>query len=1343
MKKKITFLIAAAVMLLTMMASTGTMLGQTRDSYSYTFESNAWSANGSATLNGVSWTLNMDGGTISNFSSTQGMHFGTNNSSCNSVSISTSGISGTISSVTVEASRGSSLVGTLAVTVGGTSFYNGTSATNALTTTNTAYEFTGSKSGDIDILWTKTSGKGAYYIKKITVVYSTGGGDTPSISAENVEIAYDDTEGEIGYTITNPVTSGNLTAEVTAGDWLENLQVGETVTFNCDPNPNATARTATVTLTYNYNAKETVSKNVTVTQAGNPDVVNNISDITAAGTYVIRGTIVAKSTRGFIVGDGTGYVYYYNQNYTQADYNIGDKVKLSGSVVVYGGVFEFNASTTVTAATESNYVTEDPTVLSGSDMDARVASTTPPQLSNYIQFEGKLSISDNHYNITDIEGATTAIGSISYPINTDFTSLNGKRVKVTGYYVGISTSTYYNTMLGSIEEIITDDPSIDADDIEITYDTDEYDIEYTINNPVSGGVLTASTTSDWLTLGEVDVTSVPFTCTTNNAASARTATVTLTYTYSAKATVTKDVTVTQDGNPDVINNISDITAAGNYVVRGTIVAKSQRGFVVGDGTGYVYYYNQNYTQANYNIGDKVKLSGAVVAYGGVLEFNASTTVTAATESNYVAEDPTVLSGSDMDARVGSSTAVLSSYVQYQGKLTVSGTYYNVTDINGATTAKGSISFPLNTDFTSLDGKTVTVTGYYVGVSSSQYYNTMLGSIEEFATPTITLEQYEYNLNADGGDAEIPITYENLADDPQLDVMFCNAAGEEYDYGWISGTVSNSTLYGHIEINEGEARTAYFKIKGLDANNNLIYSDLVTINQAASAGAIITFNTTTYTLMAGGESKTISFDYEGLGNNPTFSVNFYSATGEPTTYTWITAEVQTDDNKVDVNVIANDGEARTAYFKVYGENGTVNAESNLVTINQEAGGAPTPTSGWILTDLADLTAGDIFVIVGDNGDTYAMSNDNGTSSAPAAVAVTVANNALSAEPDDNIKWNISGNATDGYIFYPNGSTETWLYCLTSSSNNRIRVGDNTNNTFVLDSESGFLKYSNYYVGIYNSQDWRGYTSINSNIEGQTFAFYKKVTDPSVPSITASNVSIAYDATEGMIEYTIINPVEGASLEAVPTHGGDVFIMGEAANGVVPFTCSVNEQATERTATVELRYTYNRATIVKEVIITQAGNPAVISNISNITATGDYTVQGTIVAISNRGFILGDGTGYAYYYKGSEFTPGDYNIGDIKKMSGTVSTFNNVYQFPAETTITDATDSNYNNTPEVQVLDATGIAAYSTNNHLSDYVQFEGTLVKSGNYYNVQVADLATDASISFPTTAQTTDRKSVV
>ena len=151
------------------------------DTYSHTFVTTdipAETTETEFTLSGVDWTLTLDGGKVSVFSNDLGTHFGTNNATCNSVTLSTEGIPGTIASVTVEASRGSSLVGALSVSVGGTDYTyslgNGNTNTS-ITTTNSAYEFDGSSEGEIAIVWTKTSGKGAFYIKKITIEYSDGG----------------------------------------------------------------------------------------------------------------------------------------------------------------------------------------------------------------------------------------------------------------------------------------------------------------------------------------------------------------------------------------------------------------------------------------------------------------------------------------------------------------------------------------------------------------------------------------------------------------------------------------------------------------------------------------------------------------------------------------------------------------------------------------------------------------------------------------------------------------------------------------------------------------------------------------------------------------------------------------------------------------------------------------------------------------------------------------------------------------------------------------------------------------------------------------------------------------
>ena len=163
-------------------------------------------------------------------------------------------------------------------------------------------------------------------------------------------------------------------------------------------------------------------------------------------------------------------------------------------------------------------------------------------------------------------------------------------------------------------------------------------------------------------------------------------------------------------------------------------------------------------------------------------------------------------------------------------------------------------------------------------------------------------------------------------------------------------------------------------------------------------------------------------------------------------------------------------------------------------------------GWYETDIDDLTGSDVFVIVGSKStNSYAMSNNNGTTSAPTASSVTISEGAITTTVTDAMKWNISGNSTDGYVFYPNGSTTTWLYC--TAANNGVRVGTtNDNKAFTINSNYLYNNGTSRYVGIYNSSDWRCYTSINDNIKEQTFAFYAYVAssleDPIVECVTCA-------------------------------------------------------------------------------------------------------------------------------------------------------------------------------------------------------------------------------------------------
>ena len=354
----------------------------------------------------------------------------------------------------------------------------------------------------------------------------------PYIIADNVEIEYNATSGRIVYTIGNP-TDGSVSAS-TSAEWLTlSSDFISPIAFTCEANNEAAPREATITLTYTYGG-ENATKEVKVTQAGNPNLINNISDISEVGAiYKVRGTIVATNSRGFIIGDGTDYVYYYkNGTPTQA---VGDKVEILGTTGTYGQIIQFTNTATVTEAESSNYngtpavaeVTEVPDYTSGY------------HLSTYFQFEGELSVNGSNYLIALGESQI----QISYPNvaqTAELNALNGKKVLVKGYFSGINSNSKFTVMLESVEEVVSTEPVVNAEDVTLDYDATSGVIEYTIDNADATYGPTVSTTANWISAIEVKVDKITFTTTANDGDADRVATVTITY-----GEVKKEVTVTQ------------------------------------------------------------------------------------------------------------------------------------------------------------------------------------------------------------------------------------------------------------------------------------------------------------------------------------------------------------------------------------------------------------------------------------------------------------------------------------------------------------------------------------------------------------------------------------------------------------------------------------------------------------------------------------------------------------------------------------------------------------------------------------------------------------------------------
>ena len=138
--------------------------------YDYTFTAKQFDGNKTVSLGGVSWTL-ANSGNYFGYEASKGQQFGSGSAVSRDMTLTTSGISGTISSVVVYASTANSATANINCTVGGNSF--GVQA-QSMTNSNKPYTFSGSASGSVVINLKQPSTSKALYIKQISITYSTG-----------------------------------------------------------------------------------------------------------------------------------------------------------------------------------------------------------------------------------------------------------------------------------------------------------------------------------------------------------------------------------------------------------------------------------------------------------------------------------------------------------------------------------------------------------------------------------------------------------------------------------------------------------------------------------------------------------------------------------------------------------------------------------------------------------------------------------------------------------------------------------------------------------------------------------------------------------------------------------------------------------------------------------------------------------------------------------------------------------------------------------------------------------------------------------------------------------------
>ena len=254
--------------------------------------------------------------------------------------------------------------------------------------------------------------------------------------------------GATGETFDLPVTSNAVTWTLSSDvDWL-----------SFDPASGNASATVKVTVAAGPDAEGTItlaasgleSKTCKVIRSQVP--VLTVSEVLKAEKGSLLSTkpslVVAKTTKGFVISDGTKAVYVYDSGSNAV--KIGDMVTLKGSKTVYNGVHEVEKVSGVTVESSGNAVTyPNPKYVTDYAPDYKADE------AEYITICGKLAVSGNYLNVT-LEGidASSKMGSIVYPTDDlNAKSFDGKNIQITGYFNGWSGSDkYLNVIATSIVE---------------------------------------------------------------------------------------------------------------------------------------------------------------------------------------------------------------------------------------------------------------------------------------------------------------------------------------------------------------------------------------------------------------------------------------------------------------------------------------------------------------------------------------------------------------------------------------------------------------------------------------------------------------------------------------------------------------------------------------------------------------------------------------------------------------------------------------------------------------------------------------------------------------------------
>lgn len=616
---------------------------------------------------------------------------------------------------------------------------------------------------------------------------------------------------------------------------------------------------------------------------------------------------------------------------------------------------------------------------------------------------------------------TVSVGSTSFTANKDNPSISNSSQNFTFDGEAIVGTTdqvivdvrrssemkkaiYVKSVVITYETVSSSTPSITTSNVEIAHNATNGSIGYQLAN-ATGNVSASVTSGDWLTLGTVTASAVPFTCSANEGVTPRTAQVKLSFTGATD----KVVTVTQASAPYA--NIAALTAntvakSYNVTLTNAVVTYVNGNYAyIQDASGAVVLYKSNHGLEAGNV-----LNGtATVAYQLKNSNPQITDISGVTPTSGDAQAPTAVAQS---AWAYTFSDVLSQYVKItDATITTSNSKYYVS-LGGETIqlykASGSIS--------SLDlNKKYNITGFPTLYNTTKEIQ-IFANPEVVVSPTITVTSSLAIPNYVVGTAEP--TYETLTvngSNLTADITLSLEESSSFELSADKENWSNVLTLAQSEGSITDKEVAVRLKAGLAIGN---YEGTVTLSSTGAtdktvglSGSVI--SATTYDItcvaspVAGG---TLTSSPSSALEGATVTLNCTVANGYSLTSIVIT---KTEDGSA-TNITPTASEnGYTFTMPAY----AVTATATLLSENYE---------GIFAKYSGDLTEGDYILAEGG----YAMSNS--LSEKKFLVSeVGISNNTI-ANPSRSIVWHIAPSSTTGYWTIYNAVSNRYVYAKASGT-----------------------------------------------------------------------------------------------------------------------------------------------------------------------------------------------------------------------------------------------------------------------------------------------------------------------